>query len=279
MSNRRHLGNSTVVLLSSILALALGTGCSPSETEGETASTSSVVEVSTTSISEVEAHEQIAQQGLDTSPSIEAHRNELVAQLGELPVAALTDEEIDGLLWMREEEKLAHDVYVALYELWDVQVFDNISSAETIHADSVGVLLDRHGIEDPSKNNPEGVFDNPIIQGLYDELTERGSESLVKAFGVGAYIEELDISDLRARASDAADLAMVYGDLERGSRNHLRAFTRNLDRWGETYVPTVLTQSDFDEIVDSPNEKGNGLLEASGTQSGSGRGYRGGRAG
>ncbi len=105
------------------------------------------------------------------------------------------------MLWMREEEQLAHDVYVVLGDLWGLRIFENIAASETTHIDLVSGLLDRHGIDDPTAGNDLGTFTDPTLQGLYDQLIADGSESLEAALGVGALIEELDISDLQARSA------------------------------------------------------------------------------
>jgi hypothetical protein len=172
----------------------------------------------------------------------------------------LSDQEIAGLVWIREEEQLAHDVYVALGDLWGLRIFDNIASSETTHIQAVADLLDRYGIEDPAAGNEPGTFTDPAIQLLYDELTTQGSESLDAALAVGASIEELDIVDLRARsvATVVAEIIAVYDRLEQGSRNHLRAFTSQLERRGGAYEPTSLDQEVFDAIVASDTERGPG---------------------
>ena len=166
-----------------------------------------------------------------------------------IPAVELTQDEIEGLLWMREEEQLAHDVYIALGDEWGLRIFDNISASETSHVERVVGLLDRYGIDDPMADQPAGTFTIPEIQTLYDTSVADGSESLVRALEVGALIEELDIVDLRDRATDIADIAAVYDLLERGSHNHLRAFTRQLDARDVTYEPTVLDAAAYDEIV------------------------------
>jgi len=168
----------------------------------------------------------------------------------------LSPDEVAGLLWMREEEQLAHDVYTTLGSLWDVPVFSNIAASEQRPIGSTISLLDRYGIDDPAAGNAPGTFTDPAIQQLYDDLVAEGSTSRSAAFAVGATIEELDIVDLRARAdaTDEAAIVEVYRRLERGSRNHLRSFVRQLDRVGESYEPTLL--DDFDEIVDGPAERG-----------------------
>ncbi len=131
-------------------------------------------------------------------------RGDVAPRIAALPVTTLTAEEIDGLRWMREEEKLAHDVYVALGETWGIRVFENIAAAETTHGEAIKTLLDRHGIADPAAGQPVGAFTDPELQALYGDLVARGRTSLVDALTVGALIEELDISDLRDRATDYA---------------------------------------------------------------------------
>ena len=63
----------------------------------------------------------------------------------------LGDQETADLLYMREEEKLAHDVYVFLYDLWGLPVFNNIAASESTHTASVLALLARYGISRPGR--------------------------------------------------------------------------------------------------------------------------------
>lgn len=171
---------------------------------------------------------------------------------------ALSADEVAGLVWMREEEQLAHDVYDALGDLWGVRIFDNISASESTHLEAVAGLLDRYGIADPSAGNAPGTFTEPRLQALYDQLMVAGRASLAGALEVGALIEETDIVDLRARAAttQATDILAVYANLEKGSRNHLRAFTSQLGAQGTTYVPTVLDADGYAAIVAGPTERG-----------------------
>jgi hypothetical protein len=186
----------------------------------------------------------------------ETSSGDVADRVADYPLATLTQAEIDGLVHMREEEKLAHDVYVALADAWGSRVFENIARSETVHADAVKTLLDRYGIADPAAGMAAGSFTDPGLQQLYDELVARGRTSLTEAFTVGALIEDLDIADLRERSTATPDLAVVYADLESGSENHLRAFTRNLARTGATYTPTYLDQDAYDEIVGSSSTPG-----------------------
>ncbi len=182
----------------------------------------------------------------------------LASEPDALPVTTLSEADSDAMIFMREEEKLALDVYQELYDVWELPIFDNIANAEQTHTDSVQTLLERYDVPDPALDEPAGVFTNPDLQALYDDLVARGSESITEALLVGALIEDLDIADLQARASDEPAIDLVFSNLEKGSRNHLRAFIRQLDRNGASYTPAYISQADFDAIINSPTERGNG---------------------
>lgn len=185
------------------------------------------------------------------------------------------------LALMREEEKLARDVYAAMKEKWGATIFANIARAESRHMQVLGGLLTRYKIQDPIVNNAPGAFTNPKFQQLYNSLVASGSASLIDALKVGLKIEEMDIADLRnaMRSTNNADIQRVYQHLEQGSQNHLRAFAMQLKKQGGTYVPTSLHQADFDMIANSP--RGQNGNQAQGKGGGQGRGKRGqqGRAG
>lgn len=162
----------------------------------------------------------------------------------------LTDEDIAGLIEMREEEKLARDVYIQLYKTHNSIVFNNISKSENAHMSAVLYLINGYGLEDPALP-AEGEFSNPLFADLYKQLTEQGSTDLVSALKVGAFIEEYDIADLKRLidATENTDVKRVYGNLLRGSTFHLRAFTSVLTKQGETYEPTIITEEEYQEII------------------------------
>lgn len=152
----------------------------------------------------------------------------IVQQLDGLPTTDLTDDEIAGLLRMREEEKLARDVYDVMEAKWDLQIFRNISNSEQTHMDAVLAVLERHDLSDPAAGMAAGEFTSPELQALYDTLVAQGNASATEALKVGVAIEELDIADLQALQTDTADIALVYDHLETGSEHHLEAFNRQL---------------------------------------------------
>ena len=141
---------------------------------------------------------------------------------------ALSDDEITALQFMRQEEKMARDVYFAMNERYDQKVFANIIRAEQQHMDAILTLVNLYGLTDPVGSNDVGVFTNPDLQALYDDLLAQGLESPTAAIEVGILIEQTDIADLQARlaTTDNSNIERVYGNLLRGSQNHLAAFER-----------------------------------------------------
>ena len=164
----------------------------------------------------------------------------------------LSSDEESGLLQMREEEKLARDVYLAMEEMWHKQIFSNISESEQRHMDAVVTLIDRYNLEDPALVS-EGEFTDGNIQELYDSLVEDGSASLLDALLVGATIEDMDIFDLQELLKETTrrDIKNVYENLLEGSKSHLRAFVFQLDLLGLDYDPQFITEEEFDAIINS----------------------------
>lgn len=168
-----------------------------------------------------------------------------------VPTAALTEAEVRDLLLMREEEKLARDVYLTLGEKYNQRVFVNIPRAEQQHMESMLGLLKAYGLEDPSAAEPNR-FNNATLQKLYAELVARGSKSAEEAYLVGALVEELDIRDLMEamKRTNKENIRAVYENLLGGSTRHLNAFVRNYEAVsGKTYRAQKLTQTQVDGML------------------------------
>lgn len=147
--------------------------------------------------------------------------------------SVLSEVEVYWLNYMREEEKLARDVYKHMYDLWGSRIFKNIAASEQRHMDSIKTLLDRYGIPDPAAGKGYGEFTNEHIQELYDSLIAKGTISLKNAFEVGVMIEVLDIEDLEHAIATTThkDIKNVYTNLLEGSYNHLAAFETQLAKY------------------------------------------------
>jgi len=147
------------------------------------------------------------------------------------PVPSLNSTETDRLLFMREEEKMAHDVYVFADEKWNLRIFRNIAQSEATHFNQVGSLLTRYGIADPSSAKLPGEFVNPQLTTLYLDLTAKSALSLKDALEAGVIIEKVDIQDLEDGLVETkqTDIKRVYTNLMNASYNHLDAFEETLE--------------------------------------------------
>jgi hypothetical protein len=143
---------------------------------------------------------------------------------------ALTAKEASSILFMKQEEKLARDVYQVMYAKWGHVTFGNIAISEQRHMDAVDNLITRYGLTDASPAEA-GKFTYPELQGLYDELITLGNQSLEDALAVGVLIEETDIADLKEALKSTRErpIRNVFSNLMDGSYNHLAAFTRALN--------------------------------------------------
>lgn len=197
--------------------------------------------------------------GVDASGLSSFDSTALAAALATYPLQTVSVTEADDLAFMREEEELAHAVYAASALHWpSLPIFSNISASEATHTAAVKTLLDRYQLADPLAGLPPGTFKTPAFQTLYTSLVAASSVSLIEALKVGVQIEELDIADITSRLAgiDNADILMVFDNLLRGSRNHLRAYMKVLTLQGGSYTPQYISQTEFDAIVASPMETG-----------------------
>jgi hypothetical protein len=202
------------------------------------------------------------------------------------PNVPLSDKDIVNITFMREEEKVARDVYTVLAQKWDSRVFDNISHAEQRHMDAIAQLIKVYQLTDPVVDSNTGSFTNQDLQKLNDDLVVKGQVSYIEALKVGALIEEVDIADLENAIAETANAGVtaIFNNLNRGSFNHLRAFVRVLGAQGVTYTPQVLTEQVYNEIINAKQQagsKGNrpanagrsrGKSQGKGRRSGFGRG-------
>jgi hypothetical protein len=177
----------------------------------------------------------------------------------------LTDAEIDGLKLMREEEKLARDVYQHFFSLYGDVIFENIAKSEQAHMDAVLRLLEGYGKADPSMDGV-GEFSDEELQALYNNLIAEGGKGLIEALKIGATIEDLDINDLQNLLAETKneDVKRVYENLLAGSENHMRAFVNALGNLEETYKPQFISTEDFEAILAGENGNGNGSGQGSG---------------
>ena len=175
----------------------------------------------------------------------------------QIEVTFLNGDEENHIVYMREEEKLARDVYLTLADTWQLPIFGNIAGAEQRHMDALKRVLDLYDVADPVVDDTVGVFANTHLADLYTELVTLGKTSLMNALTVGATIEDLDLYDLDEMLGNAENdhVKLVGNNLAKGSRNHLRAFMGALIAQDGSYEPQYISQEAFDAILDSEMER------------------------
>lgn len=256
-----NIKNILIGVLSAIIVIAIGASAYTAFASNEAANT----QTTDSSVAAGNGNGNGGENGISAGTNLAA-----------IPASDLNAEEAASLLYMREEEKLARDVYNALFAIWGQPTFQNIAASEQIHMDEIKVLLDRYALTDPALD--AGKFTDPSLQALYDQLVGQGSVSLADALKVGAAIEEIDILDLQTRLAltDNADLQLAFNNLMNGSYSHLNAFTGVLtQQTGETYQPQYLSVEAYQAIV--TGSMGNGNQGANG-QGNSGANGQGGQA-
>lgn len=181
------------------------------------------------------------------------------------------------LEFMREEEKLARDVYTTLGSQYSqMKIFGNIDDSEQRHTFAIYDMLEKYGVDDPSTNDNVGVFTGvdfgPYFTEKYTALVAQGSKSPLDALYVGAFIEELDMMDINycpaeivaqdngidgenecgKNYTDNPDIQRLYASLLEGSENHLRAFVSEIEvkEGPGSYQAQILPQAVVDEILD-----------------------------
>ncbi len=176
----------------------------------------------------------------------------------EIQVDTLSQQEKDDLLFMREEEKLARDVYLYSFDKYGEAIFNNIARSEQQHMDQLLTLINNYNLND-SASSERGVFNNQVLQDLYNDLTGLSDLSLVDALKIGATIEDLDISDIDEfeDRTGKADILNTYDKLKCGSRNHLRSYIGRLTVSGVDYIPQFISLDEFNEIINSQKESCN----------------------
>ena len=144
----------------------------------------------------------------------------------------LSDQEVADILFMREEEQMAHDLYSRWAGMYPLPIFSNIRDSETVHIYEVQLLMDRYDVPSDRIGNASAGFYNPVIQSWYEAFSSQGDASQTAALEAGAAIEQDDITDLDAAIGHTSrlDILQVWNNLRQASVNHESAFLQALGR-------------------------------------------------
>jgi hypothetical protein len=174
-------------------------------------------------------------------------------------VAELTDDQKYALAYMWNEEKLAKDIYLALYDTWEgdtLTLYNIATQSETRHIETVEGLVEAYDInitnlDDYNDSYSEaelraldaGEYAIAELQELYNTLYAEGNASEQEALQVGCKVEVKDIADLNesiAIAEGVDDLVGAFELLRLQSYQHYKEISDTLRSIGVTEGCCVL---------------------------------------
>jgi hypothetical protein len=128
---------------------------------------------------------------------------------------------------MREEERVARDLYTQLGRSSGEAIFTRIAAAEQRHLDAVERLMSSQGMDPDAAGTTVGRYAVPDLQSAYNRWLAAGRASDQAAYKVGVELEKQDIAELKAlRVASGTTGARVVQALRTGSEHHLAAFTK-----------------------------------------------------
>lgn len=170
----------------------------------------------------------------------------------------LTTDEIEFIYAVREDEKLAHNLYIYFVTQYPTaRQLANIGNAEINHITTIERVFTYYEIDFPTLGQP-GVFTDENRQAIYTRLTAQGS-TLHEAYQVMAALEEENIVIYSKVASELTNpnLQLIINNLAQSSENHFKVLVNQITAWGSIYTPTLLEASQYEEILDSVFQPGN----------------------
>jgi len=173
------------------------------------------------------------------------------------PHGILSLEAMEGLVFLRNGERLAEDVAQELMGAYGSHPFYGQSVAERSHGRAISELLERYAIHDSVGIQLHGEYSDPFWQSEYDFYVAQGDLSYVDALLVSLEIQEAALVDLRYWAElSESDVVVVevFQALLLATRNHLRLLNNELESVGFEYTPVYLSQAEYDQIVYGPLE-------------------------
>ena len=170
--------------------------------------------------------------------------------------ADLNADEIEFIYAVREDEKVARDLYKAFFDNYKLKTFENISKAEANHMKAAEKLLDYYEVEYPAASD-YGKFADTARQALYERYLQKGNTAM-EAFKVMVYLEEENIVSYNEVLKDITNpnIKLVIENLSKASENHLRAAVRQITALGGTYQASLMTEEQYKSIIAKGFEQG-----------------------
>ncbi len=179
------------------------------------------------------------------------------ANFNNFPFEDLSGQEEKGIVFVREEEKVAVNFYGMMSDLFGSEVLTQLAESERTHLGVTALPVEKYHLQDPTVDRTDGEFMSNSLQAHYDELIEEGSPSLSDAFIAGTTLQEASLVTIQNqldRVANNRDLRNMYAALRVATRNHLRIMFREVTDHGGSYAPLFMEQAAFQAIVSSDFE-------------------------
>lgn len=174
-------------------------------------------------------------------------------------VAALYSSSIpaeEQLVRMQLNVKIACGLYSDFYDRWKLEVFYNIGESKSVHNQRMESILDKFSIAEPVNNERDaGLFEDSALQMNFDALIQNGSGSKMNAVITCAFLEEKIYKDLGEclKAVSGKESKEILRQMLIATGYHLKALVKTLNRSGKVYKPQLLTEIEFDKVLDPEN--------------------------
>lgn len=157
------------------------------------------------------------------------------------------------ILYLVEQEKLAHDFYRSLDTMWVTDIFNRVANEEYVHVGKLSAVAAELMISVPNHFNeyPMGQFIDSKLRHLYTELMIAANFSLEDAYRTCANLEERKMVDLKMALKEPNfELEnLTYKALLIGSEDNFKAFIRALNEMNSGYTPILMSPSEFEALT------------------------------
>lgn len=157
------------------------------------------------------------------------------------------------VLYLIEQEKLAHDLYSVLDTIWVTEIFNRLSGDERNHMEKLNAVAVDFMMVVPNHFNEylPGQYINENLRHLYHDLLLDANLSLEDAYRTCANLEERKILDLRAalKQPNFELETLTYKALLIGAEDNFKLFLRALLEMNAGYQPIHFSNSEFEALT------------------------------
>lgn len=156
------------------------------------------------------------------------------------PSENLSGQELQGLIYIVEIQKLQRDIYMALDERNINPIFNELYLADAKSLDEISATIEAYGQENPVLDRNVGDFRRTEVQALYDEFTYTVNNNLIEMLTFAVRMEEGtvdDISEFMEQVDGNEDIRQLYTDLLTGSYIQLNALNDEIKKTRTGIMP------------------------------------------